>query len=153
MATINPYLDFNGNAEEAFNFYKSVFGGEFQELMRWKDMPSEGNCGGMSLGEGEGEKLMHIALPIGDRNVLMASDCIEAMAANRVVGNNFSISVNTESKEETEKLYNGLSEGGTATMPPADSFWGSYFGMLTDKFGVQWLLNYNYKSGEEKANG
>src|SRR5687768_5926986 len=99
MTAINPYLDFNGNAEEAFNFYKSVFGGEFAAVMRWKDMPAntEG-CEGMALTENDQEKIMHIALPIGGGNVLMASDSLEAMGPKRIMGNNFSISVSTESK-------------------------------------------------------
>lgn len=145
MVTINPYLDFNGNAEEAFNFYKSVFGGEFAMLMRWENMPKSEGCEEMKLAEGDGEKIMHIALPIGSGNVLMASDALEAMCPNRIVGNNFSISVSPESKEETETLFAGLSEGGTVTMPLADAFWGAYFGMLTDKFGIQWLFSYDYK--------
>lgn len=148
MATINPYLDFNGNTEEAFNFYKSVFGGEFAALMRWKDMSGSKGCEEMKLAENELEKIMHISLPIGNGNVLMASDALESMGHKRTAGNNFSISVNTESKEETEKLFNGLSTGGTVTMPLADSFWGAYFGMCTDKFGIQWLFNYDYNQNK-----
>ena len=120
MTAINPYLDFNGNAEEAFNFYKSVFGGEFAAVMRWKDMPADmEGCEGMTLTGDDQEKIMHIALPIGGGNVLMASDSLEAMGPKRTVGNNFSIAISTQSKEELEKLYNALSEGGTATMPLA----------------------------------
>ena len=145
MAKINPYLDFNGNAEEAFNFYKSVFGGEFAMVMRWKDMPKSEGSEEMKLAEGDGEKIMHIALPIGNDNVLMASDALESMGHQRIVGTNFSISVSTESKEEMEVLFAGISEGGTITMPLADTFWGAYFGMLTDKFGIQWLFNYDYE--------
>ena len=145
MTKINPYLDFDGTAEEAFNFYKSVFGGEFAAVMRWKDMPASADgCGEMALADGEGEKIMHIALPIGGGNILMASDTLESMAQKRVAGNNFSISVSAESKEELEKLFEGLTEGGTVTMPLADAFWGSYFGMCTDRFGVQWLFSYDY---------
>lgn len=148
--TINPYLDFNGNAEEAFNFYKSVFGGEFAAVMRWKDMPpnTEG-CEEMALTEDDREKIMHISLPIGGGNVLMASDALEGMGPKRIVGNNFSIAISTESKEELEKLYNGLSEGGTATMPLADAFWGSYFGMCSDKFGIQWLFSFDYNQDKK----
>lgn len=146
MAAINPYLDFNGNTEEAFNFYKSVFGGEFTALMRWKEMPDSQGCQEMKLAENELEKIMHISLPVGNGNVLMASDALESMGQTRIAGNNFSISVNAESKEEADKLYKALSTGGTTTIPLADSFWGAYFGMCTDQFGIQWLFNYDYKS-------
>jgi len=144
MARINPYLDFNGNAEEAFNFYKSVFGGEFAMVMRWKDMPNAEGCEGATLSEIDGEKIMHIALPIGGENVLMASDALESMGPQRIVGTNVSISVSPESKEETETLFKGLAQDGTVTMPLADVFWGAYFGMLTDKFGIQWLFSFDY---------
>lgn len=148
MAKINPYLDFNGTAEEAFNFYKAVFGGEFASLMRWGEMPNGESCGGMELGENEREKIMHVALPIGDGQVLMASDALEAMGPKRIVGNNFSISVSADSKEELEGYFNGLSDGGTVMMPLADAFWGAYFGMCTDKFGIQWLFNYDYNQNK-----
>jgi len=148
MATINPYLDFNGNTEVAFNFYKSIFGGEFTAVMRWKDMPGSEGCEEIKLAENELEKIMHISLPIGNGSVLMASDALESMGQKRIAGNNFSISINAESKEETENLFNGLSEGGTVTMPLADAFWGSYFGMCTDKFGVQWLFSYDYNQNK-----
>lgn len=156
MTKINPYLDFDGNAEEAFNFYRSVFGGEFAALLRWKEMPesamtaaagadgadSPDGCAEMTLSEADGEKIMHIALPIGENNVLMASDALESMPQKRVAGNNFSISVSAASREEFDRLFEGLSDGGTVTMPPADAFWGSYFGMLTDRFGVQWMFSF-----------
>lgn len=145
MATINPYLDFNGKAEEAFNFYKSVFGGEFASVMRWKDMAGAEGCEEVKLAESELEKIMHIALPIGDKTILMASDGIEASGLQHIPGNNFSIAVGADSKEELKKLFNGMAEGGTVTMPLADTFWGAYFGMCTDKFGIQWLFNYDYK--------
>lgn len=144
MATINPYLDFGGNAEEALNFYKSVFGGEFTALMRYKEMSGAEVCEGMKLADDELEKIMHVSLPIGNSSVLMASDALESTGQKRIVGTNFSISINADSKEEAEKLYNGLADGGTMTMPIADAFWGAYFGMLTDKFGVQWLVNYDH---------
>jgi PhnB protein len=144
MAKINPYINFNGNTEEAFGFYKSVFGGEFMAVMRWKDMPKSEDCEEMKLAESEFDRIMHISLPIGKENVLMGSDAIESMPQKLIEGNNFSISLNTESKEETEKLFGGLSEGGTVTMPLDDTFWGSYFGMCVDKFGIQWLFNYDY---------
>ena len=144
MANINPYLDFDGNAEEALNFYKSVFGGEFTALMRYKDMSGKSDCDEMKLADDELERVMHISLPIGNNSVLMASDVLESTGQTRTVGTNFSVSVGADSKEEAEKLYRGLADGGTMTMPIADSFWGAYFGMLTDKFGVQWLVNYDY---------
>jgi PhnB protein len=155
MAKINPYINFNGNTEEAFGFYKSVFGGEFMGgIMRWKDMPqSEEGCAGAEEGrkltEAEGEKVMHISLPIGGGNILMGSDSIEGFGPNHLSGNNFSLSLNTESREETERLFAALSEGGTTTMPLADSFWNSYFGMCVDKFGINWLFNYEYNQEKQ----
>jgi PhnB protein len=142
MATINPYLNFNGNTEEAFNFYKSVFGGEFAALQRFKDMKDVPGC--EHLADSDKEKIMHISLPIGKGNVLMATDVVASLGQPEASGNNISLSVQTESKEEAEKLFNGLSEGGTVTMPLADAFWGAYFGMLTDKFGIQWMVHYDY---------
>jgi PhnB protein len=144
MATINPYLNFNGNTEEAFNFYKSVFGGEFAAVMRFKDAPA-GDCEGMKVAESEREKIMHIALPIGNGNILMATDGLESMGQNFKVGDNFSISISADSREEADELFSGLSEGGTVEMPLADAFWGDYFGMLQDKFGIQWMVSYNEK--------
>lgn len=141
MATINPYLNFNGNAEEAFNFYKSVFGGEFGDLHRYKDIPSE-MPGGGEMSDSDKEKLMHVSLPIGDGNVLMASDIVEAFGKPVTEGNNFSISINAESKEEADRLFNGLSDGGKVKMPLADAFWGAYFGMFQDKFGINWMVNH-----------
>lgn len=148
---INPYINLAGDTEKAFEFYKSIFGGEFTGgIMRWKDMPhtdGEGCAGaeGRKLTEAEGEKVMHVALPIGDGNVLMGADSIEGFGPRHIAGNNFSLSLNTDSKEETERLFNALSEGGAAVMPLADSFWNSYFGMCIDKFGINWLFDYEYK--------
>jgi PhnB protein len=138
MATINPYLLFNGNAEEAFNFYRSVFGGEFITLQRFKETPKADN-----VPSGDQDKIMHIALPIG-QNVLMASDALESAGRTVTTGNNFSISVNAESEEEAEKFFNGLSAGGRANMPLEKTFWGAYFGMLTDKFDINWMVSYEY---------
>lgn len=139
MATINPYLNFNGNTEEAFNFYKSVFGGEFMALMRWKDAPEPDK-----IPPSDREKIMHVSLPIGQGNVLMATDACESMGQTLTVGNNFYVCIAAESKEEAERLFNGLSEGGKTQMPLQDTFWGAYFGMLTDKFGIQWMVSYDY---------
>ena len=138
MAAVNPYLNFNGNTEEAFNFYKSVFGGEFPMVMRFKDVPAE-----HQMGQGNGEKIMHIALPIGQGTVLMGSDVPEAYGKT-TIGTNFYISISAASEEEADKLFNGLSAGGQVTMPMGKSFWGAYFGMFKDKFDVQWMVNYDY---------
>ena len=139
MATINPYLNFNGNTEEAFTFYKSVFGGEFAMLQRFKETPQ-----GEKMSAEDGERIMHVALRIGG-NTLMATDILESMGQKIEKGNNFSISISAQSKEEAEKLFNGLSAGGNIEMPLQDSFWGSYFGMFSDKFGIKWMVDFEYK--------
>lgn len=148
MNTINPYLNFGGNTEEAFNFYKSVFGGEFATLMRFGDMHGQAGCDeaaeGGKISEADRNKIMHIALPIGNGSVLMATDALESMGQNLNAGNNFSLSINAESKEEAEKVFNGLSADGKITMPLGDTFWGAYFGMFSDKFGIQWMVNFDY---------
>ncbi|HWF43558.1 MAG TPA: VOC family protein [Candidatus Kapabacteria bacterium] len=142
MATPSPSLTFNGNAEEAFNFYKSVFGGEFSSLMRWKDMP------GSKIPPEDSNKIMHVALPVGKSGVvIMGADMPGGTRAPQITtGNNFTISLECESKEEATKLYRGLVAGGKEDpqMPLGDSFWGSYFGMLTDKFSIRWMVNYQY---------
>ncbi len=144
MMTLNPYLNFKGNTEEAFNFYKSVLGGDFAMLMRYKDMPQHESGEARNISNDESEKIMHIALPIGN-SVLMATDAVGVMADKLTSGNNFSISINAQSKEEAERIFNGLSAGGNVAMPLADTFWGAYFGMLTDTFGVNWMINYDEK--------
>lgn len=138
MAAINPYLLFNGNCEEAFNFYKSIFGGEYEMVMRFKEVPAE-----YQGAESEGNKIMHIALPIGQGNMLMASDVPETQA-KAIMGTNFNISISASSEEEADRLFNGLSAGGQVTMPLKKAFWGDYFGMFKDKFDVQWMVSYNY---------
>ncbi len=140
MALINPYINFNGNTEEAFNFYKSVFGGEFATIMRFKDMASEE----FPVAEHEENKIMHIALPIG-KNVLMANDVPERMGRTNENENRSKISISAESKEEADKLFNGLSTGGQIEMPIADSPWGSYFGMFRDKYGIEWMVDFDPK--------
>ncbi len=140
MVTINPYLNFAGNTEEAFQFYKSVFGGDFDAVMQWKDYPEADK-----VAAGDRQKIMHISLPLGKGNVLMATDSLESHGMKLVQGNNFSLAVNTESKEEADRIFKGLSAGGTITMPQENAFWGSYFGMLTDKFGIQWMISYELK--------
>jgi len=136
--SINPYLTFKGNCEEAFNFYKSVFGGKFTYVGRFKEMPAED---GKPLPEELGEKLMHISLPISKETTLMGSDTAEGFGPPIIVGNNFSISINAPSEKEADRLYNELSNGGIAVMPMSKTFWGSYFGMLTDKFGINWMVS------------
>lgn len=142
MASINPHINFNGNAEEAFNFYKSVFGGEFAKIMRFKDLASDD----FQVSEQEANKIMHIALPIG-KNILMANDVPEFMGKTNENENRSKIVITAESKEEADKLFNGLSAGGQIEMPISDSPWGSYFGMLRDKYGIEWMVDFdpNYK--------
>ncbi|MFM9984413.1 MAG: VOC family protein [Flavobacteriales bacterium] len=141
MALINPHINFNGNAEEAFNFYKSVFGGEFANIVRFKDLASEE----FQVSEKEENKIMHIALPIGKSNVLMANDVPEFMGTVNERENRSKISISAESKEEADNLFNGLSVGGEIEMPMADSPWGSYFGMFRDKYGIEWMVDYDPK--------
>lgn len=140
MAQINPYINFNGNAEEAFNFYKSVFGGEFAQLTRFKEMSSPE----FPVADSEANKIMHIALPIG-KNVLMANDVPEILGRVNENENRSKISISAESKEEADKLFNGLSSGGQIEMPIADSPWGSYFGMFRDKYGIEWTVDFDPK--------
>jgi PhnB protein len=137
---INPYLTFNGNCEEAFNFYKSVFGGKFAYLGRFKEMPP---MEGMPVKADDAEKIMHVSLPIGGGTMLMGSDSSESFGQATNVGNNFSVSISAPSQAKADKLFNGLSDGGQVTMPMNKTFWGSYFGMLTDKFGIQWMVSFD----------
>lgn len=138
MALINPHINFNGNAEEAFTFYKSVFGGAFAKLIRFKDLAGPE----FPVAEKEQNKIMHIALPIG-KNVLMANDVPESMGRTNENEHRSKISISAESKEEADKLFNGLSAGGQIEMPIADSPWGSYFGMFRDKYGIEWMVNFD----------
>lgn len=139
MKSINPYLNFPGNTEEAFNFYKKVFGGDFLGgIARFKDAPGTEN-----LSIADKEKVMHIGLPMGNNNFIMATDALESMGFKVTFGNNFYIAIDAESKEEADKLFKGLSEDGKVEMPLADQFWGDYFGSLTDKFSVKWMVIYS----------
>jgi PhnB protein len=144
MALINPHINFNGNAEEAFNFYKSVIGGEFAKIMRFKDLASTE----FQVSENEANKIMHIALPIG-QNILMGNDVPESMGPVNENENRSKISISAESREEANKFFSGLSAGGNIEVPIDDSPWGSYFGMFRDKFGIEWMVdfdpNYNGK--------
>jgi PhnB protein len=142
MTTVNIYLIFDGNCEEAFNFYKSVFGGEFPFIGRYKDMPP---VEGKTVSSESGEKIMHIALPISKETMLMGSDKGGEWASSFSQGNNFSISINTDSKEEADRLFSGLSAGGKVTMPMENTFWGDYFGMFADKFGINWMVSFQAK--------
>lgn len=142
MTTINSYLNFGGTTEEAFDFYRSVFGGEFSSLQRFKDTP-----GCENVPPSDGEKIMHIALPIGNGSVLMATDALESMGQTLTAGDNFSLSISADSEEDADRLFNALSEGGQVTMPLEKAFWGAYFGMLKDRFGIQWMINYDYNQG------
>jgi len=139
MPQLNPYLNFNGKTEEAFNFYKSVFGGEFVTVMRFKDVPAEAQQG--ELSEADANRIMHIALPIGKTNILMGSDSPENYGEVKH-GNGHWISVSVDSKEEADKLFGGLSAGGIVMMPMGDMFWGDYFGMFSDKYGISWMISY-----------
>jgi PhnB protein len=140
MKSINPYLNFAGNTEEAFNFYKKVFGGDFAGgIFRFKDTPDADK-----LSKSDQEKVMHVGLPMGNGNMLMATDALESMGFKLTFGNNFYISIEADSKEEADELFKGLSEGANVDMSMRDQFWGAYFGSLTDKFGVKWMINYTY---------
>lgn len=140
MALINPHINFNGNAEEAFNFYKSVFGGEFTQIIRLKELSSPD----FPVAENDADKIMHIALPIG-LNLLMGNDIPEFMGRVNENENRSKISISAASREEADQLFNGLSAGGTIEMPIEDSPWGSYFGMFRDKFGIEWMVNFEPK--------
>lgn len=137
MPKLNPYLNFNGNAEEAFNFYKSVFGGEFATIMRFKDVPSE-----YKSPAHEDQKVMHIALPISGGDMLMGSDVPDSMG-KAAPGTNLQISISPSSEEEAKKIFSGLSAGGKVIMPLEKAFWGATFGMFIDKYGIQWMVNYD----------
>lgn len=139
MTSINPYLTFNGNCEEAFTFYKSVFGGEYAHIGRYGEMPP----GEYPLPDSEANKIMHVSLPISSETVLMGSDSSEAFGQTTVMGNNISISVNTETKDEAFRIFEQLSAGGQVTMPIDKTFWGAWFGMFIDKFGINWMVNFD----------
>jgi PhnB protein len=139
MTRLHTYLNFAGNAEEAFNFYRSVFGGEFSSVVRFKDLPMEG----VSIPQEDQDKIMHAALPIGKDDILMASDTLRSLGQELVQGNNAYISIQPESKEEADRIFSALSQGGEIGMPIADQAWGDYFGSFKDKFGVMWMVNYS----------
>jgi len=138
MPHINPYIHFNGNAEEAFTFYKSVFGGEFAHVMRYKELVSAD----FSIPENDANRLMHISLPIGKSDMLLGSDCMESMGRVTENDNRNTIFLNADSREEADKLFNGLSAGGKVEMPIADGPMGAYFGMFADKYGIEWMVRF-----------
>lgn len=137
MKSINIYLNFSGNTEAAFKFYKSVFGGEFLMVQRFKDIPDSSN-----VPEEAKEMIMHISLPLGENHVLMGTDAPESMGFKVVKGNNFHINLNVESESEANELFLKLSEGGEIEMELENTFWGAYYGSLVDKFGIQWMINF-----------
>jgi len=141
MALINPHINFNGNAEEAFNLYKAAFGGDFERIVRFKDIASAEN----PIPENEANKIMHIALPIG-QSILMGNDVPEILGKVNERENRSKISITAASREEADKLYNCLSEGGEIEMPIGDSPWGSYFAMFRDKFGIEWMIDFSTNS-------
>ena len=140
MAEVCTYLNFYGNTEDAFNFYRTVFGGEFTSLMRFKDIP-----GAENMPAEDQNKIMHVALSIGHSSLIMATDLLESMGQKITHGNNYHISIMARSEDEARKLFDALSEGGKITMPLEKTFWNAFFGMFNDKFGIQWMVNYDYK--------
>ena len=136
MSTLNPYVSYNGNAEAAFNFYHKVFGGDAPQFMRWGDNPQ---CADYSAEDKN--RVMHTRLQIGDSEI-MASDHVDGIGEKYVPGNNFAVAISPASKEEADRFFKGLSEGGKDAMPMQDMFWGGYYGHVTDKFGIRWMLNY-----------
>jgi PhnB protein len=138
MPIINTYLTFNGNCEEAFNFYKSVFGGEFNYISKFSDIPPGS---GYEVPENEKNNIMHVSLPVSAEITLMGSDTSSA-AGEFIAGNNFSLSIDCDSKEHADDLFSRLSADGKVLMPMSNTFWNSYFGMFTDKFGINWMVSY-----------
>jgi len=141
MATVNVYLTFDGNCEDAFNFYRSVFGGDFAYIGKFNEMPQQEVQPAMN--EADGNKVMHVMLPISKETCLMGSDTGGEWAASFKQGNNYSISINADSKAEADKLFEGLSTVGQITLPMNHTFWGAYFGMFTDQFGINWMVNFD----------
>jgi PhnB protein len=138
MPSINPHINFNGNAAEAFDFYKSVFGGEFSKIMRFKDIAGPD----IPIAATEADKIMHIALPIG-KNVLIGNDVPEFMGRVNENEHRSKISISAASKEEADRLFNGLSVGGQIEVPIDHSPWGSYFGMFRDRYGIEWIVDFD----------
>lgn len=135
---VNPYLNFDGQAEEAFKFYRSVFGGEFIANMKMTEAP-----GGENLPKDEQQRTLHISLPLGKNTVLMASDIMPSYGQTLNKGNNVYVSIHPATRDEADRIFKALSEGGKVEMPMEDQFWGDYFGSLIDKFDVHWMVNHN----------
>lgn len=141
MKTVNPYLNFNGNCEEAFTYYRSVFGGNFPYVGRFKDMPSE-----LPIPDDFREKIMHISLQISKETALMGCDASDVFRPLPVQGDNISLSVNTDSEDEAQRIFAALAKGGKITMPLEKTFWNALFGMCTDQFGINWMVSYDYST-------
>lgn len=142
MAQINPYIHFNGNAEEAFTFYKAAFGGEFSAIARFRDFPKPES----PISEDEANNIMHIALPIGQNSMLIGSDTPAFMGRHNENENRSKISIRAENKEEGIHLFQALSAGGQIEMPFEESPWGSFFGMFRDKYGIEWMIDVEQKN-------
>ncbi len=139
MTTICPWINFNGNAEEAFNFYKSVFGGEFTKVVRFKDLAGPG----FPVGDADANKIMQIMLTISAAHTLIGNDVPEFMGKVSENENRSKIHVGVESKEEAERIFDGLSTGGYVEVSMGDSAWGTYFGMFRDTYGIEWIIEFN----------
>jgi len=137
MTSINPYLNFAGTTEAAFNFYKAVIGGEIVMIMRFRDMPDD------KTAENEKDKICHISLRLPNGTILMATDALESHGQKLVNGNNFYLALGVESKAEADRVFADFSDGGQVEMPMEDMFWGDYFGIVADKFGTKWMISYN----------
>ncbi|MCL2290536.1 MAG: VOC family protein [Bacteroidetes bacterium] len=144
MAKVNVYLTFNGNCEAAFNFYKSIFGGEFCYIGKWSDMPPQE--GMPPLSEENRQRVMHVGLPISEETILLGCDNMKEHESYTTFGNNFSILLSANSKEEADKFFALLSEGGNVVMPMQEQFWGDYFGMCADKFGINWMVDFDKRA-------
>ena len=144
MTALNTYITFKGNCQAAFEFYKNVFGGKFIVITYFRDMPNDQSC---QLKDEDNDKVMHVSLPISESSILMGSDVIDEATNGFIQGNNFSVSINADSKNDADRLFTELSIQGNASMPMQKTFWGSYFGMLTDQFGIQWMVSFDESQG------
>lgn len=146
MPAINIYLNFNGNCREAFDHYKKVLGGTYSYLSTFADMPPNE---AFEIPEDDKDRIMHVALQVSKETVLMGSDTISSNG-DAVFGNNFSVSISTENKAQASHFFQGLSEGGEILQPMTEMFWGDYFGMLLDRFGINWMVSFDMKQQAEK---
>jgi PhnB protein len=143
---IHPYLNFDGNTEKAFRFYEKVLGGTLTEIHRFSTMPPQQT---VEMTEEQKNRVMHVGLSLPGGQMIMASDTMEGMGPPHTTGNAYSISLHPDSRQDADRIFKALSEGGQVTMPLADQFWGDYYGSVTDKFGVQWMLNYNPQTANQ----